>query len=175
MERTKGVEVKKQVGKSKYLRQYSKMVYEIALLCKASDRDLARIFDVAPVTIQNWKRDHPDFVHELERGKDLADSKVAVALIERCLGYEHEETDIKQYKGVVIKTQVIKHYPPDTAAIKFWLTNRQKEHWQETSRVDNSTNLHVTREINLKDIPTEELELAKKLGMRKLINEIKKN
>ena len=167
MERTKG-RPKKRILNSKYLDQYAKMAYEIALLCKASDRDLARIFDVSPGTIQNWKASHPEFVHELERGKDLA-------LIQRCLGYEHKDVDIKQYKGEVIKTEVIKHYPPDTAAIKFWMTNRQKEHWQETSRVENSTNVHITREINLKDIPTDELELAKKLGMRKLVSEIKKN
>lgn len=156
-------------GDSKYRTEYARMAYEIALMCKASDKDLARIFDVSPGTIQNWKKGYPDFVYELERGKDAADSKVAVALIQRCLGYSHPDTHISNYKGVITKTELVKHYPPDTAAIKFWLTNRQKEHWSDTSRVENQTNVHVTREVNLKDIPTDQLKLMKEIGMRELL------
>lgn len=157
------------MGDSKYRTEYAKMAYEVSLLCKATDRDLARIFDVSPATIQNWKKDYPEFVAELERGKDVADSKVAVALIQRCLGYSHPDTHISNYKGDITVTEIVKHYPPDTAAIKFWLTNRQKEHWTETSRVENNTNVHVTREVNLKDIPTDQLKLMKEIGMRELV------
>ena len=170
MKRTKNITSRKRSPVSKYKDEYAKMGYEIALLCKASDRDLARIFDVTPGTIQIWKRDHPEFAREVERGKDITDAKVTASLVQRCLGFSHPDVHITSYKGEVTATDIIKHYPPDTAAIKFWLTNRQKLHWSETSRVENNTNVHLHKEINLKDIPTEELELMKKIGLRRKLN-----
>ena len=175
MERTRKVEIKKKTGGiSKYKPEYAGMGYEIALLCGGSDRDLARIFDVSPGTIVRWRRDHPEFGEEVMRGKDEADSKVAAKLIERCLGYEHKETDIKMYKGSIIKTDVIKHYPPDVNAIKFWLTNRQKENWTETRQVEKNTNIHIHKDTKLDDIATEELDMAERLGMKKLLKDIQK-
>ena len=177
MERTKKIEIKKKAdpgNRSKYKPEFARMGYEIALLCGASDRDLARVFDVSSGTIVKWRRDHPEFGDQVLRGKDEADAKVAVKLIERCLGYEHVETDIKMYRGTIIKTDMIKHYPPDVNAIKFWLTNRQKENWTETRQVEKNTNIHIHKDTKLDDIATEELDMAERLGMKKLLKDIQK-
>lgn len=161
---------------SKYLPEYAKMGYEIALLCRASEKDLSRIFDVSPATIQNWKKENPDFAREIDRGKDKTDARVVATLVERCFGYNHPETKVTNYQGVVTQTVVTKHIPPDITGIKFWLTNRQKEHWTETTRVENQTDVHLHRDVSLKDISTEELVLMKKLSMRKLLqDQSKKN
>jgi len=177
MKRTRSVTGKAApASASKYRPEYARMGYEIALLCRASEQDLARIFDVSRGTIQNWKRDFPEFAKEVERGKDLTDAKVTASLVERCLGYSHKDVHITSYKGEVTTTDIIKHYPPETTAIKFWLTNRQKEHWTETTRVENQTNVHLHKDVNLKDVSTEELMLMKKLSIRKqLLDQAKKN
>ena len=163
MIRTKNLRAK--VGEIKYKPEYSKMAYEVSLL-GATDRDLARIFDVSPGTIQNWKKYYPEFVENLERGKDRADAKIAKALYQRCIGYSHADTHITGYKGEVTITPIRKYYAPDTAAIKFWLTNRQKEMWAETHKVEQNTNVHLHGATNLDDVPLDELKLMMKVGMR---------
>ena len=39
--------------------------------------------------------------------------------------------DIKVVDGIIVKTKLIKHYPPDSTAMIFWLKNRQKEKWRD--------------------------------------------
>ena len=55
---------------------------------------------------------------------------MAHALYRRAIGYSHESVHIHVGKnGKVVKTLYTKHYPPDTRACIFWLTNRAPEHW----------------------------------------------
>ncbi len=89
-----------------------------------TDKEVAQIFGVAEQTINNWKKDFPLFFESLTAGKEVADQKVVQALYERALGYSHPEVHITSFQGDVTKTDVIKHYPPDTAACFIWLKNR---------------------------------------------------
>ena len=54
-------------------------------LLGAIDRDLARIFEVSVRTINNWKRQHPDFAAALKSGKAEADGAVAEALYRKAV------------------------------------------------------------------------------------------
>jgi hypothetical protein len=46
----------------------------------------------------------------------------------------------------VTEVPFVEHYPPDTPAAKYWLSNRQKELWQDVSRQD----LRVTGQVDVK-------------------------
>ncbi len=102
-------------------------------LCRlgAIDRELADFFGVTERTINNWKRDHPEFQDALKEGKLLADAEVAHSLYRRALGYSHPEVHVSRYQGEVTVTPLTKHYPPDTAACVFWLRNRRPDLWRE--------------------------------------------
>ncbi len=127
---------------SSYSEEYKDQAYKLCLL-GATDLDLANFFEVAESTINLWKKEHIEFSESIKTAKQMADATVADRLFKRATGYEHDDVDIKQYQGEIIKTPITKHYPPDTTAAIFWLKNRQKDKWRDQSQVDSNVNLGV--------------------------------
>lgn len=134
------METKRNGRPSKYKPEFDKLAFKFCLL-GAKDEDLAKLFDTTVTTINNWKNDHPSFLDSLKAGRDEADSQVAKSLYHRALGYEHKDTDIRVIAGKVVKTEIIKHYPPDTTAMIFWLKNRQRARWRDRQDTDLTVNL----------------------------------
>lgn len=116
--------------------KYPKQAYKLCLL-GATDAELADFFEVHEDTINEWKIVYPEFSVSIKKGKDQADAEVAHKLFKRATGYEHDDVDIKMYEGQIIETQLVKHYPPDTAAAIFWLKNRQKKKWTDKQVLSN--------------------------------------
>jgi hypothetical protein len=115
---------------TKYEVKFNKQVEK---LCKlgATDKELADFFEVAESTLNLWKLEHPKFSESIKKGKMFADANVADSLYRRATGYSCPDTDIKVINDEIIKTPLIKHYPPDTPAAIFWLKNRQKGKWRD--------------------------------------------
>lgn len=109
---------------TKYKKEYNKQVYKLCLL-NATDKQIADYFEVDERTINNWKTSYPTFFQSLKDGKIRADAEVAESLHSRAVGYSHKDVHISVCNGKVVKTPIIKHYPPDTAAAFIWLKNRQ--------------------------------------------------
>ena len=128
---------------TKYKPEYKEQVYKLCLL-GATDADIANFFDISEATLNNWKIEHPDFLESIKNGKVHADATVAESLYKRANGYEHEDVDIKMYEGEIIKTKLIKHYPPDTTAGIFWLKNRRPKDWRDKQEVEHSGSMEVT-------------------------------
>lgn len=124
--------------KSEYKPEYVKMGYKLALM-GATDKDLSAIFEVDERTIARWRKEHPEFMSALKKGKQQADAEIANKLFHRASGYSHMETDIRVIDGEIVKTQVKKHYPPDTTAAIFWLKNRQPGLWRDKQEIDHTT------------------------------------
>lgn len=133
--------------KSSFKDEYCDLAYKYALL-GATDADLAFNFDVSEQTINNWKKQHPEFLLALKRGKEIADTKVADSLFQRAVGYSHDEDKIFQYEGKPVIVPTKKHYPPDTTAAIFWLKNRKPESWRDKQEIDHGG---VTFEIRPKN------------------------
>lgn len=130
--------VKKKEGRpSKYKPEYSAQAYKLCLL-GATDKDLAKFFEVEESTLNNWKKDHPEFLESIKEGKDQADAVVAQSLFHRATGYSHKDVDIRMYKGKIVTTPLTKHYPPDSTAAIFWLKNRQPEKWRDKQEIKHS-------------------------------------
>jgi len=55
--------------------QINQTVYGLALLGH-TNKEMAEALGVSKGTIGNWKKQHPEFAHWLQKGKDEADSKV---------------------------------------------------------------------------------------------------
>lgn len=108
-----------------------------------TDAELAKIFNVTEQTINNWKKDYPEFFESLKSGKMLADCKVEASLYQRACGYSHPEVHITTYEGKVTLTPIIKHYPPESTAMIFWLKNRKPGEWREKQEIELSGNITV--------------------------------
>ena len=128
---------------------YVEQAYKLALL-GLTDEEIASFFSVCLRTLGNWKSEHPDFLQSMQRGKISSDANVAASLYERACGYSHEDTHFAVIDGKVVQTVHEKHYPPETAAAKMWLTNRQPHLWRNK--------VEVKREVTDPFPPTEVLD-----------------
>lgn len=124
-----------------------------------TDQQMSDVVGVTKQTLNNWKKENPEFFDSLKESKLYPDSQVVRSLFERANGYSHMEDKIFNDNGDPLIVPTIKHYPPDTTACIFWLKNRQPELWRDVKNVE------MSGEINnpFKDLTTEELrKIAKK-------------
>ena len=122
---------KKRGPKSKYDSAYHNKLVESLAELGLTDVEMAKTLGISRSTFSLWKMKHPKFIEVLKAGKEIADQKVVQSLYQRALGYSHPEVHISIDKGKVIKTNIIKHYAPDTTACIFWLKNRDSENWRD--------------------------------------------
>jgi len=95
------------------------------------EEQMCEIFDISPRQMGRWKAQYPLFKDALEAGYTDADAAVLAALYQSAVGYTHDEEKIFQWDGEIVRAETVKHYKPDVAAIKLWLTNRQQENWKD--------------------------------------------
>jgi transposase-like protein len=120
---------------SSYQPAYAEQAVKLARM-GATDAQMADFFGVTEKTLNNWKRQHPEFFQSLKDGKVLADAEIAHSLFHRAKGYEHDDLDLRVVGGKLRKTKIRKHYPPDTTAAIFWLKNRQPEKWRDVTKTE---------------------------------------
>ena len=75
-------------------------------LLGCTDEQLSNFLEISVETLYGWKRDKPEFLQAIKKGKEIADSLVAKSLFQKAiLG--------------------------DTLACIYWLKNRRPEKWRE--------------------------------------------
>lgn len=104
----------------------------------ATDAEMADFFEVAISTLNLWKIKHTEFSESLRVGKEIADKRVVDSLYQRAMGYTHPDVDIRVVEGAIVKTDLVKHYPPDTTAMIFWLKNRDPSNWRDKTDIEHS-------------------------------------
>jgi len=103
----------------------------------ATDAQVALRLGVTDRTINNWKKKHPEFFQSIKAEKREADALVEQALFHRARGYSHAEERVTVTGfGKVVRVPTVKHYPPDTVAGIFWLTNRQPDRWKRSRAME---------------------------------------
>jgi len=165
--------------KTKYTIDIAERAYKLTLL-GLTDVELASAFGVAPQTIENWKNRFPSFREALKKGKTEADANVAVSLYRKACGYSHPDVDIRVVNGEIVKTPIVKHYPPDTGAAWIWLKNRTKNNaqpWLEITRTEitgkgggpiRTQNQNIQHDLDLSDLTDEELKMLERIGLKAL-------
>lgn len=149
--------------------------YKLCLL-GLLNKDLATAFGVNDSLIDYWIKNKPEFAAMVRKGRMEADSEIAYSLFKRATGYSHPDVDIKMlpgYKGEppkIVKTEIVKHYPPDTTAAIFWLKNRTRRNsfsWADVNHIEHSGEVHIQQtEINMSEFTTEELKMLKSCGLK---------
>lgn len=117
------------------------------------DTDVAEAIGVAESTITLWKLKHKPFSVALRLGKEPLNERIKEALAHRALGYSHPDTHISVYYGKVIKTPIIKHYPPSEAALKLWLYARCPDEFRPGPEVETSEDIAAALAALLESLP----------------------
>lgn len=110
--------------------EYLKIIQKACQL-GATDLDLAEMLGVSLRTIRNWMSDKPEVAEATKVGKAEADDKVERSLYQRAMGYSQPATKLFMYQGTVLREDYIEQFPPDTAAMIFWLKNRRPDEWRD--------------------------------------------
>jgi hypothetical protein len=127
-----------------YKPEYPEQIRKLCLL-GATNVELADFFGVANSTYEKWVRRYPEVREAMRLGKMLANATVAESLYKRATGYSHPEVDIRVVKGEIVKTEIVKHYAPDTTACIFFLKNRDKANWRDRQEIDHSGHMNYTQ------------------------------
>lgn len=124
-----------------------------------TDEELAKAMEISPSTLYDWRQKYPEISEAITRGRGGALVLIKNALFERARGgiqlvtkpIKRRVREFDETTGKCIREEEIIEYateevyiPPDTNAIKFFLTNRDPEHW--TNRVEVKADGAITLE-----------------------------
>jgi len=131
-----------------------------------TDLSLSKLLKVSKTTINNWKKEHPEFYAAVKKGKDEHDcEKVEASFLKRAKGFRYVETtrELQQVLSqpapvslqptdgtdasthqpeavatfeMVVTKRVSKVYPPDAKACMDWLCNRNPDRWKKMKHVE---------------------------------------
>jgi hypothetical protein len=110
---------------------------------------IAEKLGISKSTLTNWKRDNPEFLASLKKGKELPDDLVEASLFARATGYNFKAVKIFMPANAhaPVYAPYVEHCPPDTTAQIFWLKNRRPAAWRDKQEID--ANVHTDEGLTL--------------------------
>ena len=170
-EKKNPAEKKKRGRKSEYRIEYADQALKLCLL-GATDKELAEFFSVSEQTLNKWKKDYPEFLESLKKGKVIADATIAEGLYNRAKGavinvqqaiklkdsqFNSEGRKISEEERIEV-VDLIQEVPPDTAAGIFWLKNRNPEMWRDKQDGKDGLSPKEQLEIQIKELELKKLQ-----------------
>ncbi|TFE21063.1 helix-turn-helix domain-containing protein [Staphylococcus aureus] len=110
-----------------------------------TDEQIARNLGVSKYTLIKWKKNIPDFLDAIKKGKEVSDYELENALHKRAVGYYYEEETVTN-KGEVVKIKKYEHANP--TSLIFALKNRLPHKYRDKVEQE-ITNRNI--EINIGD------------------------
>ncbi|HHV6163437.1 TPA: helix-turn-helix domain-containing protein [Staphylococcus aureus] len=110
-----------------------------------TDEQIARNLGVSKHTLIKWKRNIPDFLDAIKKGKEVSDYELENALHKRAVGYYYEEETVTN-KDEVVKIKKYEHANP--TSLIFALKNRLPHKYRDKVEQE-ITNRNI--EINIGD------------------------
>ena len=110
-----------------------------------TDEQIARNLGVSKHTLIKWKKNIPDFLDAIKKGKEVSDYELENALHKRAVGYYYEEETVTN-KGEVVKIKKYEHANP--TSLIFALKNRLPHKYRHKVEQE-ITNRNI--EINIGD------------------------
>lgn len=110
-----------------------------------TDEQIARNLGVSKHTLIKWKKNIPDFLDAIKKGKEVSDYELENALHKRAVGYYYEEETVTN-KGEVVKIKKYEHTNP--TSLIFALKNRLPHKYRDKVEQE-ITNRNI--EINIGD------------------------
>ena len=134
-----------------------------------TDYCIADNLGIAVSTLYDYKANIVELSEVYTRARTKQVQKVVNATFQRAIGYDYEETT---HEGDKLTKVVAKHVPGDVNAQRFYLTNRDPEHWQPENRIEQGNitinnfqleDWQAKRQQILEEIQRLELQAAKEL------------
>lgn len=144
--------------------QHPKLARELTAKGRTT-ADIAEVFGVARSTFIKWQSEHVEFSVAINLGREDRTDRVERALFERAIGYVHPAEKIVVVDHEICRVPYDEHYPPDPAALKFYLTNRRSQDWQEKAEVKHSGTVSVD---TLRHLSNEQLQAEIKKAQAEL-------
>ncbi|MEK3838659.1 transposase [Paenibacillus sp. FSL R7-0128] len=125
--------------------KYDSHVQPKLLLIEAWCRDglteaqICANLDVNTTSWCEYKKQYPELVDALKKGKEVIDIMVENALLKAALGYQYEET--KETEDGFERSTKMAH--PNTTALIFWLKNRKPKEWRDKQELEHSGDVGV--------------------------------
>jgi hypothetical protein len=144
----------------------------------ATMEQIASYLNVERKTFYNWMDVMPEWKEAILEAREKADLEVVHSTRANAIGFYKEETQVFIYRGQIIEKQVKKYYPPNPVTQKFWLINRQRANWTDTSEVKHSgvLGLRKVEDIPLNELNQEEQDIIFSVNLKQLEEgKIKKN
>lgn len=120
------------LNKGAYSTAFNIRAYEYCLLGATNDQ-LATFLRVDPSTIQRWLVERASFRRAVERGREVADAKVARAMYTRATGMTVKKERAFVVRGELKRLFLKEELPPDVNAGALWLSNRQQGKWRSSN------------------------------------------
>ncbi len=156
---------------------YPRMAYVACMDGGFTDVKLAKLFGVSKATINNWKKEHPEFFDSIVRGKDEFDCAAAEnCLLKRVKGFRYteitREPSSKEPDKMVVTKKVSKMVVPDTKAIQFFLINRSRrdpqtgeKRWNQISQTLIKGSLDIYQKLTDEQLEAKLTDLCRKAGI----------
>lgn len=120
---------------SLYSEEMNEQVQKLALL-GLTDEEMSEFFGISTQTFYNWQKQHIAFFEAVQSGKVQADAEVAHSLYKKATGITYQVERIRKGKeGLPEIVKLSVYEPPDTGAMKLWLTNRRRKDWADNVKV----------------------------------------
>jgi hypothetical protein len=100
----------------------------------ASMSEIARLIGIGESTLYNQANKHEDLREALDFFKPDLKAQVIGALYKKAIGFEYTDQVYNARLGKVL--DVHKVIPPDTVAIKYWLSTQDPTNWREKKEID---------------------------------------
>jgi transcriptional regulator with XRE-family HTH domain len=105
-----------------------------------NQKEIAKRLGISKTSMEKYKIDHPDFASLLKRGRTDQVKEVANALYKSATGYYYTVDEVHKVKlpegGESLQVlQVQKFKGPDTAAMCFFLKNKDRKNWSDQPQI----------------------------------------
>jgi hypothetical protein len=123
-------EARKEGRPPDYNELFCDFAFKMMLLGLTKD-ELALQLEVPVQTVNDWCDKHSEFSAAIMRGSRFANAQTSHSLYQRANGFEREAVKIFQFEGAPVYAPYMEYYPPDTAAIKMLMVNREPDLWRD--------------------------------------------
>ena len=152
----------------KYAANNYEFIYR-CMLAGLTERQMSEVLSVSPSAITYNKTHNPEFMEAFQKGKVIADMRVAESLYKMCFDHYADE-DVEEIHIVNKVAEVHRRkllIPADKVAALKWLAARQPEQWRESQTMNiNKVNTNIN--IDLTGFSIEDAKQLEQLGYKQL-------